>query len=291
MGLRGILACTVACAALVACDGNAVVAVGALDGSSDAGAPSDAGAVDSDAAPAPDVPLRPLRILFFTKETLYFHTDAHAVGDTAVPAYLTSRGHTVTVSSDTSIFSPVGLAPFDVVLFFVTSGNFFDDANKAALQSFITSGHGFAGVHSASITEYDSPFFTGLVGATFWGHGVGANQIADASLLVAAPNDPLVSFLPRPWVRTDEWYYFTTHPADNASLEPLLLLDESSLPSDYPDAGRTGKHPLSWRQTYQGGRSFYTALGHTGASYDDPFFLATIALGVEWAGAPSSVNP
>jgi len=244
-----------------------------------------------DAGPLPDLPLRPLRILFFTKETLYFHTDAHTVGDPAVSQYLASRGHAVTMSADAAIFSPAGLAPFDVVLFFVTSGNFMDDANKAAFSAFITSGHGFAGVHSASITEYDWPFFTQLVGATFWGHGTGSDQITQARVLVAAPGVPLVSFLPRPWVRSDEWYYFTTNPADNAALEQLLLLDETSLPADYPDAGWTGAHPLSWRQSFQGGRSFYTALGHTGESYTEDLFLATIALGVEWAGAPSTRNP
>lgn len=277
----------VAACALGACDED--VAPLAFDASSDTNATLEAG--DVDATPGPEFPLRPLRILFFTKETLYFHVDAHTVGDVAVPAYLTSRGHDVTVSSDTSVFSTDGLAPFDVVLFFVTSGNFFDDGNKAAFQSFIASRHGFAGVHTASITEYDWDFFRGLVGATFLGHDIGPNQISDASLVVAAPNVPLVSFLPRPWNRADEWYYFITNPADNAALEPLLRLDESSLPSDYPDAGLTGNHPLSWRQTYQGGRSFYTALGHTGESYTDELFLATIALGVEWAGAPSTVHP
>lgn len=289
MGAGRLLIFGVVSIALAACDEDAAVRTEAAapDAAADV---TSADVTDADAA-GPEVPLRPLRILFFTKETLYFHTDAHAVGDVAVPTYLESRGHTVTVSSDTSVFSDAGLAPFDVVLFFVTSGNFFDDGNKAAFQSFITSGHGFAGVHSASITEYDWPFFTALVGATFWGHGVAPDGITDASVVVAAPSVPLVSFLPRPWVRTDEWYYFTTNPADNHALEPLLTLDESTLPSDYPDAGFTGDHPLSWRQTYQGGRSFYTAMGHTGASYTDDLFLATIALGVEWAGAPSSVHP
>ena len=69
------------------------------------------------------------------------------------------------------------------------------------------------------------------------------------------------------------------------------MLDETSLPADYPDAGRTGAHPVAWRQTFQGGRSFYTALGHTGESYADDLFLATVALGVEWAGAPSTRQP
>ena len=61
-------------------------------------------------------------------------------------------------------------------------------------------------------------------------------------------------------------------------------IDESTLPAIYPEAGITGVHPLAWKQKYMGGRSFYTALCHTGASCQDELFVRAIALGAEWAG-------
>ena len=252
------------------------------DAGTDAGT-TDAGTTDA----AADAPLHPgpPRVLFFTKETLYFHTEAHQAGDDLVPKYLRARGHVVTVTKDASLFTAASLANFDVALFFVTSGTVFDDTQRADFEAFIRAKKGFVGVHTANATELDSAFFRGLVGATFYGHGVGDAQVTSASLIPVDPGDSLVSFLPNPWIRTDEWHYFTQSPADNLALTQLLRVDESTLPDSYPEAGRTGVHPLAWRQEYVGARSFYTALGHTAESYQDELFLRSIALGVEWAAA------
>jgi type 1 glutamine amidotransferase len=88
--------------------------------------------------------------------------------------------------------------------------------------------------------------------------------------------------LPDPWRRTDEWYNFRTNP--RADVDVLLTLDESSYS---PGSGAMGSdHPIAWCHEYQGGRSFYTALGHTEASYAEPLFLAHVAGGIEWVLAP-----
>lgn len=250
-----------------------------------------AAAVTPDAAPdasvdAPVLRTGPPRVLFFTKETLFFHTDAHKIGDEAVPTYLRARGHVVTVTNDAAAFTAANLANFDVTLFFVTSGNFFDDAQRADFEAFMRSGKGFVGVHSANATELESIFFRGLVGAAFGGHGVGDAGITSASLNVVDTTDPLVGFLPNPWVRTDEWYWFSENPNNNHALVHLLRIDESTLPANYPDGGHYGTHPLAWRQEYMGARSYYTALGHTGDSYKDELFLRSIALAVEWSAGP-----
>jgi type 1 glutamine amidotransferase len=134
------------------------------------------------------------------------------------------------------------------------------------------------------------------MGASFLGHGVGDAQVIQGALVVTDPKSPLVSFLPNPWVRTDEWYYFIENPSNNKALAPLLALDESTIASyypDYPEAGFYGDagHPLAWTQEYECGRVFYTALGHTGTAYSEEPFLRTIAVGIEWAGAPASEKP
>jgi type 1 glutamine amidotransferase len=271
--------------------------VGAETGGDAAG--SD-GAVDAGYTCAPDstrtTPKRPLRILQFTKETLYFHAAAHEAGDVALPQYLRGRGHEVTVSADPAVFTDTGLAHYDVILFFVSSGNFLNDEQRLAFQRFVHAGKGVAGVHTASATELDSPFFRDLIGATFRGHGIGDAGITPARVVRNAPTSPLVSFLPEPWERSDEWYYYAVNPAKNAALTPLLSLDESSIAKyypDYPEAGFYGAegHPLSWTQRFQCARVFYTALGHTGESYGEELFLRSIALGTEWAGIPASESP
>lgn len=40
------------------------------------------------------------------------------------------------------------------------------------------------------------------------------------------------------------------------------------------------KHPISWNQDYEGGRSFYTALGHKPESYKNKNFLNHIFGGI-----------
>ncbi len=298
------LAMTAALCAVGACgEGLAVNPVAAADAAlpvSDAGDSRKDGLADAAYTCGPAsvlvAPRRPLRILFFTKETLFFHTGAHASGDVALSQYLRARGHDVTVSANTALFTDDGLAAFDVILFFVTSGNFLTDPQRLAFQGFVHAGKGVAGVHAASATELDSQFFRDLIGATFAGHGSGDAGIIPARLIVNAKDSPLVSFLPDPWERVDEWYYYSANPAKNAALSPLLSLDESSIAQyfpDYPDAGFYGAagHPMSWTQLFQCGRMFYTALGHTAASYSEELFLRSISNGIEWAGAPASEQP
>jgi type 1 glutamine amidotransferase len=130
-----------------------------------------------------------------------------------------------------------------------------------------------------------------MFGASFLGHGVGDAQVTEASLVVVDAASPLVSFLPSPWTRSDEWYYFIDNPANQPELVELLRVDETTLPeAGYPDVGLYAPkdHPLSWTHAYGCARVFYTALGHTGEAYAETPFLRSIAAGTEWAGAPSS---
>jgi type 1 glutamine amidotransferase len=63
----------------------------------------------------------------------------------------------------------------------------------------------------------------------------------------------------------------------------LLTLDETTYD---PGAATMGAdHPIAWYHSYEGGRAFYTALGHTRESFSEPAFLAHIAGGIAWAAA------
>jgi hypothetical protein len=43
------------------------------------------------------------------------------------------------------------------------------------------------------------------------------------------------------------------------------------------------RHPLSWYHAYDGGRAWYTAMGHTSETYAEPEYLAHILGGIMWA--------
>jgi type 1 glutamine amidotransferase len=73
----------------------------------------------------------------------------------------------------------------------------------------------------------------------------------------------------------DEWYnYKNIHP----ELHVLMKLDESS----YKGGENGDNHPIAWYHEFDGGRAFYTGLGHTDESYDDPNFRQHLLGGIAY---------
>ncbi len=213
----------------------------------------------------------PPHVLIYSKTRAFRH-ECIEPGSAALQSYLKGYGITSTFSGDSSLFTPEGLKNFDVVMFFQTTGNVLDSAQEIAFQKYIRSGKGFVGVHSAADTEYDWPWFVKLVGASFSDHP----DIQMATLQKADTSHLSCKHLPARWSRSDEWYNFKEAPKD---VHVLLTLDEAT----YREGTMGANHPMAWYQTYEGGRSFYTALGHTVESYKDTMFLEHIRQGIIWA--------
>ena len=47
--------------------------------------------------------------------------------------------------------------------------------------------------------------------------------------------------------------------------------------------GLGADHPMAWAHEVGAGRSFYTALGHTDASYGEPLFREHLRRAIVWA--------
>lgn len=215
----------------------------------------------------------PLRVLVFSATAEYRHASIET-GVAALRALANERGWSLRATESASEFRDDVLGSLDVVVFLSTSGDVLDAEQQAAFERFVRAGHGYVGVHAASDTEYDWPWYGGLVGAYFAAHP----QIQPATLRVEAKAHPATAQLPESWTRTDEWYAFRTNP--RGSVNVLLTLDESSYAPGETAMG--ADHPIAWVQAYDGGRAFYTALGHTSESYSEPEFLAHLAGGIEW---------
>jgi cytochrome c len=210
-------------------------------------------------------------LLLFTKTAGYRHKSI-GPGVEAIKALGSQYGFRVDHTEDAAVFSDSGLAPYSVVMFLNTSGDILQDAEQAAFERFIRRGHGFVGVHSATDTEYDWPWYGELIGGYFLSHPA----IQRATLNVNRA-DPATAHLPVRWTRTDEWYNFRSELAPE--FEVLLGLDELSY-----SGGRMGaNHPLAWHHLYDGGRAWYTGLGHTEESYSEPAFLLHLLGGIQWA--------
>lgn len=188
---------------------------------------------------------------------------------------------TMTHTESSSVFNTTVLPSYDLVIFLSTTGDVLDPEQEQAFEAYMEEGGNFLGIHAAADTEYDWPWYGDLVGAYFESHP----QVQSASINVEANNHPSTSHLPDPWVRTDEWYNFKEV---DEGIIVLLSLDENSY-----EGGTMGSfHPVAWYREFGGGRSFYTALGHTGSTYKDPAFVAHILGGIEYClGRKPAVIP
>ncbi|MFE9647515.1 ThuA domain-containing protein [Streptomyces sp. NPDC006365] len=212
------------------------------------------------------------RVLVFSK-TAGFRHDSIPDGIAAVKDLGAEGGFTVDATEDGAAFTSRNLAKYDAVVFLSTTGDVLNDAQQRAFEGYVRRGGGYVGVHAAADTEYDWAFYGGLAGAYFQSHPA----IQPARIDVEDRAHPATSHLGEAWDRTDEWYNYRSNPRDRAHV--LASLDESS----YTGGTMNGDHPIAWCQNYQGGRSFYTGVGHTKESYADPAVRQHLLGGVRWA--------
>lgn len=222
-------------------------------------------------SPAPAAAKAPAALLVFYKTAGYQHASIPA-GVQALQELGQAHGVRVEATADAAWFTPDRLAQYQAVVFLSTSQDVLDDAQQMAFEQYIRAGHGFVGVHAATTTEYDWPWYRGLVGAYFNGHPA----VQPATVRVVRRRHPASQGLPDPWLRTDEWYNFRNFAP---GLRVLLTVDEAS----YSGGTHGAHHPVAWYHRYDGGRAFYTALGHSAASYADPQFRQHLWGGVAYA--------
>jgi type 1 glutamine amidotransferase len=268
-----LLACVLV---IAACDERAPIDPSTMAASTSASATSGAGGNGGNGASSGGSGgsmLAPPRVLLFSKTAGYRH-ESIPTAIAALEAAGSTRGWTTQATEDASLFTAQTLAAFDVVAFVMTTGDVLDAGQEAAFQAFIQAGGGYAGVHSASDTEYGWSWYGGLCGAYFAGHPA----IQPATLIVENVMHPATQHLGPTWMRTDEWYSFDHNP--RPEVDVLVSIDEAT----YDVGGLAmGDHPMAWSHEYDGGWAFYTALGHSMESYAEPEFMEHLVGGIEWA--------
>jgi type 1 glutamine amidotransferase len=225
--------------------------------------------------PGPDGGSRPApKVLVFSRTVGYRHESIKA-GLRALAELAQGRGFCLTATEDAAAFSAGNLADYDVVLFLNTTGDVLDAGQQVAMEGFMQTGRGFVGVHAACDTEYDWPWYGGLVGAYFRDHPA----VQSATVQVEDFAHPATAHLPARWTRTDEWYAFRENPRDQVHV--LLHLDESTYSHDVGSMG--ADHPIAWHHEWDGGRAFFTGLGHSDESYSEAAFLEHLYGAITWA--------
>ncbi|MDN3669577.1 ThuA domain-containing protein [Echinicola jeungdonensis] len=218
------------------------------------------------------------KALIFSKTEGYRHK---SIPDGIQALKLLAQKHVFEVyaTEDASIFSEEGLDDFDLVILLNTTGDILNEKQQIAFEKFVQSGKGVVGIHSATDTEYEWEWFNKMIGSQFKNHP--AQQTAQ--IKVKNNNHPASYHLPENWLWTDEWYAFKNF---NDQVRVLLELNEETYDPGTKDENPMGMgkfHPISWYHHFDGGRIFYTALGHVKSAYEDEIFLKHVYGGIWWA--------
>lgn len=213
------------------------------------------------------------QVLVFSKTMGYKHASI-PTGLEAIQKLGSENDFLVDTTKNAAVFNDEDLKKYSAVIFLSTTGNILDAKQEAAFERYIQSGGGFVGVHAATDTEYDWGWYGKLVGAYFESHPAGTPE---ADFVIKDKNFAATKmFTDSIWHRADELYNFKKL---NPDVKVLMTVDETTY-----KGGKNGEHhPMSWYHDYDGGRAFYTALGHTKESFSEELFLKHLLGGIQYA--------
>jgi type 1 glutamine amidotransferase len=211
------------------------------------------------------------KVLVFCK-TAGYHHESIAVGKVAIMKLGAENGFDADTTSDAGKFTADNLKQYAAVIFLSTTQDVLDDAQQKAFIHYIEAGGGFVGIHAATDCEYHWQWYGNLVGAYFDSHPAQQNAVFD----VVDSTSIATKHLPTKWKRFDELYNFKWI---EPNLHILLTIDETT----YTGGKNPAYHPMAWYHDYDGGRAFYTELGHTNESYADPLYLQHLLGGIKYA--------
>ena len=217
---------------------------------------------------------RDKKVLVFSKTEGFRHSSIE-LGIQAITRLGQQNSFQVDTTENAGNFNEENLRQYSAVIFLNTTGDVLNPYQQADFERYIQAGGGYVGIHAAADTEYHWRWYGKLVGAYFNGHPNNPN-VRDARLEVLDKNHQATGMLEDEWNRADEWYNYKSI---NPEINVLINLDESSY-----EGGTNGEnHPIAWYHDYDGGRAFYTGLGHTNESFSEEKYLEHLLGGITYA--------
>ncbi|MEP1446169.1 MAG: ThuA domain-containing protein [Paraglaciecola sp.] len=217
------------------------------------------------------------KVLIFSKTAGWRHKSIEP-GTELLSKALTEQGIEVVASEDAAIFNDTNLAEFSALVFLNTTGDILNEPQQIAMERYIQAGGGFVGIHAATDTEWggDWIWYRRLVGGVFAGHPNVPSNVQTARIQVINKNHPATQHLPDNFLIVDEWYDFKSLSDRRVD---LMKVDEGS----YNGGGHNGYHPIAWYHDFDGGRSFYTGIGHNADNFKDAQYIQHLLGGIEYA--------
>lgn len=220
------------------------------------------------------------KILIYTRNGTGFVHDNIEASVQALEEICAGLGIETEVTDSPEVFTSDRLTGFDGIVFSNSNNEAFtSEDQREAFQAFIRSGKGFAGIHSSTGSERDWPWFWAMQGGTFLRHP----PLQEFDIKVIDTRHVSTAHLPPVWKWEDECYYIHhLNPDIHVLLAADLRTVEDELKEEYPGTTFGDYIPLAWCHQFEGGRQWYTALGHTIEYYDDPLFRGHLEGGIRW---------
>ncbi|MGB5316121.1 MAG: ThuA domain-containing protein [Robiginitalea sp.] len=210
-------------------------------------------------------------MLVYTNANGYRHASIET-GVATIRDLAQQEGIRMDHTEDSLLFNENNLSKYQLVVFLSTTGDVLGTDQEKAFQKFVEEGGAFMGIHAATDTEYEWPWYGKLVGAYFESHPEGQQE---AQLLVTNREHPATAHMSPTWKHYDEWYNFKNI---NPDIQVLMQLDEKSY-----EGGKNGvNHPIAWFHENAGGRAFYTGLGHDETTFKNPIFQEHLRGGLRY---------
>ncbi|MCF0042239.1 ThuA domain-containing protein [Dyadobacter sp. CY399] len=226
-----------------------------------------------------------VNVLVFSK-TASFRHESIAAGKTALSKMAKEKGFGVSFTEDAGQFNEPNLKKYNTVVFLNTTGDVLTNEQQVAFERYIQAGGGYTGIHAATDTEYEWPWYGQLAGAYFLDHPMTPSNVQKGKFIVTEKNHWATQGMPDEFEKTDEFYSFKDI---SPKIKVVLKIDEKS----YIGGKNPDFHPMAWYQEFDGGRSFYTAMGHTDETFSDPLFLNHLYAGIKYTAggdAPKAVD-
>lgn len=214
-----------------------------------------------------------MRVLVFSKTTVFRHESIPS-GIEAIKKLGEQHHLIVDTTENANNFNEANLKRYQAVVFLNTTGDVLNAQQQNDFEHFIRAGGGYMGIHAATDTEYDWPWYGKLAGAYFLNHPSDPN-VQEGVFVVVDKTHSATDFLPDTWPRKDEFYNFKDISPD---IKVLIKIDENT----YHGGTNGDNHPMAWYHAFDGGRAFYTSMGHTHETYSEPLFIRHLWGGLQY---------
>jgi uncharacterized protein len=239
--------------------------------------------------PALNFPANQPAVLLFSKTTGFRHGEAIEASKDMFSDLAQKHRWFLYETEAGGVFNVEQLAKFGAVIFNNSTGRVLNPEQQKALEQYVESGGCLIGIHGAGDDSHHWDWYEkNLLGAKFSHHPI-EHQLQETSVHLQTLGDSLLwQDLAKEWTHTDEWYVFFDDPLKKGFTGVYAIDGEAIDPSGNllwiksKNFGMGPVHPVAWFKKTGQGHTFYTSMGHTGATFKQAEFIQLIENALNW---------